>query len=317
MKRLGANLRAERLARGISLEQISADTRVSMSMLRAIEDGNTGQLPAPVLVKGFLRAYAKTIGLDPEALVVQYQELTEEVDARLDAIEKFHRRLRPKSSSKKGLVLLLGLALLLGLTLLLWPSKRLQQGSQSPAIGEQTTTTETNQETTQKESLSETSQDQPLEVAQQNLDLPKTLNGQESAGVDLTAEPPSISPSEAEVSSMRQDSIPPAAQYKQQTKTLSPGYVLRAETFETTWLLITVDNGNEREYLLQPGEQLTWQAMSGYKLLIGNAAGIQLYLNGKPLKSLGESGRVVRLELPDPSLTATINSEQTEPVNRP
>jgi len=288
-----------------------------MSMLRAIEDGNTGQLPAPVLVKGFLRAYAKKIGLDPEALVVQYQELTEEVDARQEAMEKFHRRLRPKSSSKKGLVFLLGLALLLGLTLLLWPSKYPQQVSQSPTSGEQTASTETNQKTTKKESFSETNQDQPVEVAQQNLDLPKTPTGQETAGLDLTAEPPPSPLSGAEVSSIREGSVSPAAEYQQQTKTLSPAYVLRAEAVETTWLHITVDDSNEREYLLQPGEQLTWQAISGYKLLIGNAAGIQLYLNGKALKPLGESGRVVRLELPDPSLTATINSEQTEPVNRP
>ena len=317
MKRLGANLRAERLARGISLEQISADTRISMNMLRAIEDGNTGQLPAPVLVKGFLRAYAKKIGLDPEALVVQYQELTEEMDERQDAMEKFHRRLRPKSSSRKGLIFVLGLGLLLGLTLLLWPSKHMQQGFQSPTSGEQTATTETSPKTAKKESFSETGQDQPGEVSQQNLDLPKTPTDQETARLDLTAEPPPSPPSESEVSAMWEGSVSPTAEYQPQTKILSPRYVLRAETVETTWLLITVDNSHEREYLLQPGEELTWQAISGYKLLIGNAAGIQLYLNGKPLKPLGESGRVVRLELPDPSLTATINSEQTESLNRP
>ena len=70
MKSLGEFLRAERQARGITLEQISADTRISMDMLRAIERGNVEQLPAPVLIKGFLKAYAEKIGLDPEEVII-------------------------------------------------------------------------------------------------------------------------------------------------------------------------------------------------------------------------------------------------------
>ncbi len=93
--------------------------------------------------------------------------------------------------------------------------------------------------------------------------------------------------------------------------------MLRAEAVETTWLRIIIDENREEEYLLQPGEQLTWLATSGYKLHIGNAAGIQLYLNEAALKPLGESGRVVYLELPDPSLLFTSDAEQSEPVNRP
>ena len=54
MRSLGEYLQKEREAQGLSLEQISSDTRVSMDMLRAIEEGNVERLPAPVLVKGFL-----------------------------------------------------------------------------------------------------------------------------------------------------------------------------------------------------------------------------------------------------------------------
>ena len=61
MKSLGEYLRSERLNRGITLEEISRETRISTRMLQAIEDGNTESLPAGVLVKGFLRAYAQKI----------------------------------------------------------------------------------------------------------------------------------------------------------------------------------------------------------------------------------------------------------------
>ena len=127
MKSLGEFLRAERQARGISLEQISADTRISMDMLLAIEDGNVKQLPAPVLIKGFLRAYANRIDLDPDAVIVEYQELIEEAGVSRETMEKFHQRLHPKSSQKKILALLVALTMLAGLAFLLYSSISVRQ----------------------------------------------------------------------------------------------------------------------------------------------------------------------------------------------
>ncbi len=121
MKSLGEFLRAERQARGISLEQISADTRISMDMLRAIEHGNVEQLPAPVLIKGFLKAYAEKISLNPEEVIVEYQNLLEEAGDHQEGIEKFHQRLQPQSSNKKLLVLVITLTPANRLDLLLVP----------------------------------------------------------------------------------------------------------------------------------------------------------------------------------------------------
>lgn len=88
-------------------------------------------------------------------------------------------------------------------------------------------------------------------------------------------------------------------------------YVLRAETLARTWLQLIIDDSQELEYLLEPDEQYTWRARTGFRLHIGNAAGLMLYLNDQPLKALGESGEVVLLHLPDPSLMASSNSEYT------
>ncbi|MCK5656887.1 MAG: DUF4115 domain-containing protein, partial [Deltaproteobacteria bacterium] len=100
------------------------------------------------------------------------------------------------------------------------------------------------------------------------------------------------------------------------SSTASP-YFLRAETLETTWLQVVIDERQELEYLLHPNENHTWKAMSGFRLHIGNAAGLRLYLNDQPLKPLGESGEVVHLQLPDPSLIVTSKSEYTEPLTGP
>jgi hypothetical protein len=76
---------------------------------------------------------------------------------------------------------------------------------------------------------------------------------------------------------------------------------------------VVIDERQELEYLLQPNENHTWRAISGFRLHIGNAAGLRLYLNDQPLKPLGKNGEVVHLRLPDPSLIASSKSEYTEP----
>jgi cytoskeletal protein RodZ len=71
MTNLFTELRAAREARGISLEEIAQKTMINIEVLRALEAGNTSNLPAPY-VRAFLREYAERIGLDPDALVQRY-----------------------------------------------------------------------------------------------------------------------------------------------------------------------------------------------------------------------------------------------------
>jgi len=289
MKRLGEFLRGERQARGISLQQISADTRISMKMLQAIEEGDGEQLPAPVLIKGFLRAYAQRIGLDPEDVIVEYQDLIEEVGARQEAIEKFHQRLHPKSSKKKFFALFLALGLLAGLALLWSHASYVRRQPKTPAEGKSSLSVEVGQKTTRADLASEPNEKQPSEESTKAADEIETEAGTKS-----------FQPSVLEAT----------------VESLPAPFVLRVEALERTWLRIIIDESREREYLLQPGEQLTWMARSDVELLVGNAGGIRLFLNDNPLKPLGERGKVVRLELPDPSLIFEADFEGTDSGNR-
>lgn len=74
--------------------------------------------------------------------------------------------------------------------------------------------------------------------------------------------------------------------------------LLKIVGVDKTWLKIVTDGQSAREYSLKSGDLLELEASSGYNLLIGNAAGVQITLNGKPVKILGKSGKVVTLQLP-------------------
>lgn len=74
----GVRLRRARLFRGYEIDEISQVTKVSGTHLRNIEDENFAELPADVYVRGFVTAYARTIGLDPERVVPGYMARLQE-----------------------------------------------------------------------------------------------------------------------------------------------------------------------------------------------------------------------------------------------
>ena len=72
MGAFGEKLRRQRELRGLSLEAISTVTKISPRMLHAIEDEHFDQLPGGVFNKGFVRAYARQVGLDEEEAIADY-----------------------------------------------------------------------------------------------------------------------------------------------------------------------------------------------------------------------------------------------------
>jgi hypothetical protein len=68
----GEKLRKQREQRGIELDAISNTTKISTRMLRALEDEHFDQLPGGVFNKGFVRAYARLVGLDEEEAITDY-----------------------------------------------------------------------------------------------------------------------------------------------------------------------------------------------------------------------------------------------------
>src|SRR5438552_13891826 len=95
----GEELRREREIRGISLREITVATKISKRFLEAIERNDHRTLPAPVFTRGFIREYARYLGLNSDEIVNRYNFAA----AGDDRIEKSphlerltHRDLPPK-----------------------------------------------------------------------------------------------------------------------------------------------------------------------------------------------------------------------------
>jgi hypothetical protein len=74
--------------------------------------------------------------------------------------------------------------------------------------------------------------------------------------------------------------------------------LLQVTAVEDTWLKVIMDEKGSTEYNLNSGDQIELEATTGFILLIGNAGGLKLKRNGKPVSIPGKSGEVVTIELP-------------------
>jgi cytoskeleton protein RodZ len=72
MASFGERLKKEREQKGISLEDISLETKIGTRLLRALEEEHFDQLPGGIFNKCFVRAYARHLGLDEEQTIADY-----------------------------------------------------------------------------------------------------------------------------------------------------------------------------------------------------------------------------------------------------
>ncbi len=85
---LGSDLREAREGRDLTLEQAEKGTRIRARYLEALEQGNYSALPSAVQTRGFLRNYARYLGLDADLMVSRY-------DAALQGGRRRGRRVEP------------------------------------------------------------------------------------------------------------------------------------------------------------------------------------------------------------------------------
>jgi len=252
----GFYLQSKRVARGLTLAQLSQETRIREEILRHIEAEAHEQLPDPVFVRGFLRAYAQAVGVEPEEVLRRYSQ-RQAVQHRLPtsgletahATESFWLKL---GASLAAIVLIAGIAL--------YVEHWRQQRSNAVAIAP----------------ASEAAPAHPTEAA------PEPTAAREETP------PPAAQPAAEEAAAAPPDSRPAP----------TPQYRLVIHATEATWLKIIADAEPAREFLLQADETVEVEAVSFFNLLIGNAGGVDLTLNGKPVAVPGRTGQVVTLQLP-------------------
>ncbi|MEM8826349.1 MAG: helix-turn-helix transcriptional regulator, partial [Pseudomonadota bacterium] len=111
---IGETLRAARIEQDRELAEVAAQTRVPLRHLEAIEAGRHEDLPALPYTVGFVKNYARAVGVDPEAAGTQFREETTMVprEPQVTVLEPIdERRAPPKSAMLLGIALI-GLVLL-------------------------------------------------------------------------------------------------------------------------------------------------------------------------------------------------------------
>jgi len=238
----GHYLKSIRLEKGISLEEISNETKIRVDNLLLIEKEDFDRLPAEVYVKGFLRAYAKTVGADEEEAVRRYESSS----FALRKIDEYDAE--PENFSSKfwnPVVLSVGTLGIIALSVLI-VSIFLEQTVFNDQVNQQ--------------------------IAGKNI---------QGNSIEFSKDNDSIG---------RVDNKAPA--------NITQKLLLSIITVEETWLKVSIDDIRAKEYSLHAGDRLELEASSGFNLIIGNATGVNLTLNGNAVKIKGKSGEIANIQIP-------------------
>jgi cytoskeletal protein RodZ len=311
--RVGAFLRAQREAKGYNYKQIFEITRLTPTTLEALEQEHWEALPSHVLVKGFIRAYARALDLE-EVEVIELYERSVPATTRLPEplIEPVRNRIRIPMVLAGMIFIFLCVAV--GLLLL-------RQEPSTDSAGVALTTPEIAFNTEPKavddkaalpgKTGVETPVEKKMSSPDDIFDAPKTT----ALDAEITNGPDDFEQRQLEAKTPKkpalQNAAPDVVTQERATPTDTPSdvlletggaidaFTLRAFVKEETWLKIYVDDENPREYIFRPGSQPQWGAQEGFEMVIGNAGGIEFDFNGQRIADFGRSGQVVRLRFPE------------------
>jgi len=73
---------------------------------------------------------------------------------------------------------------------------------------------------------------------------------------------------------------------------------LKVIAVKRTWLKVIIDSQNARSYDLKPEDRLELEGTKSFNLMIGDATGLEILLNDRPVNIFGNSGQVISLKIP-------------------
>lgn len=256
MPGLGERFRAAREARGLSLSDVAEQIRIRSVYLAAIEEENWGAIGAPVYARGFLRTYARFLGLDPEEVVAEFNGAPASPAAETGAAPSRSTPVESvrEPSSRRSLAPLIWIAGVIAVALVafVFYNALTMSGRGSNA------------------SVAVSSAASAA--------LPSNSPGTEagvspSPGVDGSAAP---SPSPGVSASPGLDG--PSS--------------LEVRLSAPSWLRVTVDGNVSMEGTFPAGTAKLFHGKTA-RLRIGNAGGVEVVVDGKSLGKLGATGDVI------------------------
>jgi cytoskeleton protein RodZ len=289
--KFGDKLKREREMRGISLDEIAEATKIGKRSLRALEEDRFDQLPGGIFNKGFVRAYARCVGIDEEQAVADYllslgeqQKVADPVQMQQIAQQVQAQRTQMERDQN---TVILWLAVLLVLAV--------------GAVGWYGWHTYEKQKTEHEVPLQQpkvVQQEAPPAQTQVPVATPTDANGTTAMGTQLTTATtqPTTSPvtTPQTVAPGNASNASPATGVTGEAPDNAPvNLTLRA--LGRTWISVTVDGGRTETMTLDPNDpKMKSRSFHGNEkvvLLTGNPAGLEATFNGKKLDPLGAEGQ--------------------------
>ena len=281
LKELGSRLKEERERQGLTIEQIMEITKVSRINIVAIECGNQDEFPHEVYAKGFIKNYAKALGLDADEIGEEFSRFMSSgrPDSATDEFNSPEYGPEPKKSSAGTIFLVLILAAIVGGLIYYLHDNSIFSGKSAEKVAVAVVAEEAHEESATAEPAAP--------VVEEKVEITES---EPAATEPEVAEAVTESTPEPAVEQPAVEEQPVAAPLMNVVSiTVKPG--------ETCWLRAVVD-GEAKEYVLQEGDNISMPYKKSLQIRLGNGGGVEIVSDGKPFKFDAPKGKVKDLEFP-------------------
>ncbi|MBQ7584807.1 MAG: helix-turn-helix domain-containing protein [Desulfovibrionaceae bacterium] len=311
LEEFGATLKDEREKRGLSLEEVASKLKIGSRLLKALEEGDTANLPHVAYAKGFLRSYGQFLGIPLEEINLAISQLVGGMPKESHSTLEMAPVINPGLSRfiPQVLVLALFLGIVGGAGYLVW-----QRGYISQFIGWVSAKTESFKQKSPTEPKDKAQVPAPLsqkEVLPEVKPKPKAPEPKELSPaealrkVDITEnQPPRASLVEeikpGEVKPLPEASVSPTDNNTVQEKPKPRGEFqqLVIVANEACWIHSSADKSETRQFSLRKGDTFALTFRDQLELKLGNAGGVRFRFNGEDLPPVGKSGQVKTVTFP-------------------
>jgi cytoskeleton protein RodZ len=247
--------------RGVSLDEIAESTKIGTRLLKALEDEQFDLLPGGIFNKGFVRAYAKYLGMDEEQAVADYLQAAgnEDPDAALVAQQgewDQSRYVEPASESRRCFpfvpVLVLAVVVVAGFGGWKIYEQHMQQRQVSQA---------------------------EREVLQAS----ETSSAASAPTVNNTTDTSTAQPSSGSAATRPESPAAPSNTLTRNSSAVASGFEVEVKTTGRAWLGLKADGETVVRGVLNAGQSRTLHAGKEIVVVTGNAGATQVFFQGKPV----------------------------------
>ena len=292
MAGFGEYLRREREMRGVSLEEISTATKISIRFLQAIENEELSKLPGGIFTRSFVRTYARYLGLDEERVLADCQ-LAGQHKPEVDIRRITANRARPNGAASRTRIIALlmaGVLLAIGYVLFRHSRRVMEQQSSTPMVTAPSTTAPGTNPPPTAAPVQPSTPAQP----ENNPSLPATSTSPPAGAATAPGTLPGGAPSPGAKANPPNQSATSEATSPVAAHT---DLVLQVAATERAWVAVDADGKTVLQKVLNPNEVENLKALDSFDVTMGNAQGVVLTLNGETLKPLGRRGEVKSIHL--------------------